>query len=158
MNFSRSHFRNYIFPLFMMNWFKHKNFRSTFDEDLYLVLLSSFIVSIQVLNSRRSHFMFLGARARFQASLGKKLCFSVLVLNRIKVKDSRFIIGEQFHLLLLVSFLFIEAWYECFFRFSLSIINEGEIFDVKSAKRFDFKMFVQVEMTFPNLRLAIACL
>ena len=46
--------------------------------------------------------MFLRVCARFQASLGKKLCFSVLV----KVKDSRFIISEQFHLLLLVSFLF----------------------------------------------------
>ena len=36
----------------------------------------------------------------------KKLCFSVLVLNSIEVKDSRLISGEQFHLMVAVSFLF----------------------------------------------------
>ena len=48
--------------------------------------------------------------------------------------------------------------YECFFRFSLFIINEGEICDVRSIKRFDWKMSVQVPIIFPNLRLAISCL
>ena len=35
------------------------------------------------------------------------------------------------------------------------IINEGEIFDVRSTKRFDWKMSVQMPITFPNMRLAI---
>ena len=50
--------------------------------------------------------MFLGAHARFQVSLLKKLCFSAFVLNSIEVKDFRFIIGVQFHLMVPVSFLF----------------------------------------------------
>ena len=104
MNFSRSLFRNCIFVLFLVNWFKYKPFRPTLDEDLHLILLSFFIVWIQVLNSRICHFVFLGARARFQAFFVKKLCFSVLVLNSIKAKDSKFISGEQFHLIVPASF------------------------------------------------------
>ena len=50
--------------------------------------------------------MFLVAHARFQVFCVKKLCFSVLVLNSIRVKYSRFIRGEQVQLLDLVSFLF----------------------------------------------------
>ena len=36
----------------------------------------------------------------------KKLCFTVFVLNSIEVKDSKFISGEQFHLMVSLSFLF----------------------------------------------------
>ena len=78
MNFSRFHFRNYIFVLFLMNWFKYKHFRSTLDEDLHLILPSFFIVSIYVLNSRSSHFVLLGARARFQVFLFKKYILVLL--------------------------------------------------------------------------------
>ena len=46
---------------------------------------------------------------------------------------------------------------ECFFRFSLLIIKEGDIYGVRTMKRFDCKMFVQVSITFSNLRLAISC-
>ena len=35
------------------------------------------------------------------------------------------------------------------------LINEGEIFDVRSTKRFDWKMSVQMPITFPNMILAI---
>ena len=72
MNFSRSRIRNYIFVLFLMNWFKCKPFRSTLDEEFHLILLSSFTVSIQRLNSRSSHFVFIGARARFPVFLLQK--------------------------------------------------------------------------------------
>ena len=47
---------------------------------------------------------------------------------------------------------------QCFFWFSLLIINDGEICGVRSTKRFDWKMSVQVPITFPNSRLAISCL
>ena len=105
MNFSRSHFRNCIFVLFLMNWSKWKHFRSSLHEVLHLIHLSSFIVSIQVLKSRSSNFVFSGDHARFQAFL-LKIYFSVLVLNSISVKYSRFISGEQLQLLDSVSFLF----------------------------------------------------
>ena len=36
----------------------------------------------------------------------KKLCFSVFLLNSIERKDSRFISGELFHLMVPVSFPF----------------------------------------------------
>ena len=38
------------------------------------------------------------------------------------------------------------------------IINEGEIYGVRSIKRFDGKTTVQVRITFPNLGLVISCL
>ena len=38
------------------------------------------------------------------------------------------------------------------------IINEGEICDVRSIMRFDWKMCVHAPIIFPNLRLAISCL
>ena len=44
---------------------------------------------------------------------------------------------------------------ECFFRFSLLIINGGEIRGIRSTKRFDWKMSAQVPITFPNKRLAV---
>ena len=106
MNFSGSHFRKCIFVLFLINWSKYKHFRSTLHEDLHLMHLSSFIVSIQFLNSGGSHFVFLIAHARFQVFCVKKLCFSVLVLNSIRVKYSTLISGEQVQLLDSVSFLF----------------------------------------------------
>ena len=37
----------------------------------------------------------------------KKVCFSVFVLNSVEEKDSRFISGEQFDLMVPVSFPFI---------------------------------------------------
>ena len=100
------------------------------------------------------------------------------MLNSIEFKDFRFISGEQFHLMVLVFFLFRIQFkekplrvYMCqwdisiilprrsvFFRFSLLSISEGEICDVRSTKRFDRKMSVQVPITFSNLRLAISCL
>ena len=100
--FSRSRFE---YCAFLMNCFKYKPFRSTLDEEFHLILLSSFIVSIWILNTRSSHFVFLGARARFQVFLLKN-CFSALALNSIEVNDSRFISGKQFHLIVTVSFLF----------------------------------------------------
>ena len=99
-NFSRSRFEYCFCVLF---W--KKPFRSTLDEEFNLTLLSSFIVSIWILNTRSSHFVFLGARARFQGFLLKN-CFSVLALNSIEVNDSRLISGKQFHLIVTVSFLF----------------------------------------------------
>ena len=77
-----------------MNWFKYKPCRSTLDEELHLIVLSSFIVSIYVLNTKSSDFVFLGACVIFQTFLFKKVCFSVLLLNSIEVKGSRFISGE----------------------------------------------------------------
>ena len=47
---------------------------------------------------------------------------------------------------------------ECFFRYPLIIINKGEICGIRSTKRFDCKMLVQVSIAFSNLRLAISCL
>ena len=82
-----------------MSWSKYKHFRSTLHEDLHLMQFSWFIVSIKVLNSGRSHFLFLVPHARLQVFFIQKFCFSVLVLNSIKVKYSRFISGEQFQLL-----------------------------------------------------------
>ena len=38
------------------------------------------------------------------------------------------------------------------------MINEGEIFAVRSTKRFDWKMSVEVPINFPNMRLAVSCL
>ena len=96
MNFSRSHFRNCIFVLFLMNWSKYKHFRSTLHEDFHLIALSLLIVSIQVLKSGRSQFVFSGGPCQISSILVKKICFSVLVLNSIKVKDSRFISGFKF--------------------------------------------------------------
>ena len=49
--------------------------------------------------------MFIGARARFQAFLLKN-CFSAFVLDSIEDKDSSFISGKQFHLMVPVSFQF----------------------------------------------------
>ena len=48
--------------------------------------------------------MFLGARARFQVFF-KKVCFVVFVLNSIEDRDSTSISGEQFHLMVPISFL-----------------------------------------------------
>ena len=48
--------------------------------------------------------MFLGARARFQVFLLKKLCFSVLVLNSTEGNDSRFSRDKQFHFLVPILF------------------------------------------------------
>ena len=42
MNFSRSRFRNCFCELFLMNWFKYKPGRSSLNEELHLILLSSF--------------------------------------------------------------------------------------------------------------------
>ena len=50
--------------------------------------------------------MFLGARARVQVFFVKKLCFSVFLLNSIERKDSRFISGEWFRLVVPVSLPF----------------------------------------------------
>ena len=43
-----------------------------------------------------------------------------------------------------------------FFRLPLLIINESKICGIRSNKRFDGKMFVQVSITFSNLRLAFS--
>ena len=42
-----------------------------------------------------------------------------------------------------------------FFKFPLLIINEGEICGVRSSKRFNWKMSVQVSITFSNLGLTV---
>ena len=96
MYFSRTHFRNCICVLFLMNWLKYKHFRSSLHKVLHLIHLSSFIVSIQVLNSGSSHLVFSGGRARFQVFLVKKICFSVLVLISIKVKDCSLLVVKSF--------------------------------------------------------------
>ena len=49
--------------------------------------------------------MFLGVRPTFQVFFVKKMFFSVFLLNSTD-KDSRFISGEQFHLMVPVSFPF----------------------------------------------------
>ena len=71
MNFSRSRFEYCFFVLFLMNWFKYKPFRSALDEEFHLILLLSFIVFSQVLNSRSSDFMILGACGIFRVSPSK---------------------------------------------------------------------------------------
>ena len=82
------------------------------------------------------------------------------MLNSVEVKDSRFISGFRFkEKLFRVSrgqwdILIILPKTSVFFWFSLSIINEGEIFVVKSTKRFYYKMSVQVLIIFPNVKLA----
>ena len=96
MYFSRTHFRNCIFVLFLMNWSKYKHFRSTLHEDFHLIALSLFIVSIQVLKSGRSQFVFSGGPCQISSILVKKICFSVLVLNSIKVKDCRLLVVKSF--------------------------------------------------------------
>ena len=105
MYFSKTNFRNCIFVLFLMNWSKYKHFRSSLHEVLHLIHLSSFIVSIQVLNSGRSPFVF-SIQCQIATLFVKKFCFSVMVLSSIKVKYSRFISGEQLQFLDSVSFLF----------------------------------------------------
>ena len=45
---------------------------------------------------------------------------------------------------------------QCFFWFSLLIITEGKICGIRSTKRCNCKIFVQVSITFLNLRLAIS--
>ena len=160
MSFSRSHFRNCIFVLSLMNWFKYKPSRSTLNQDLHLILAPSFILSIQVLNSRSSHFLFLGARARFQVFFVKKVCFVVFVLNSVEDKDSRFIISLKFKEKSFRVYrgqwdiLIILPKKSVFFWFSLFTIYEGEICVVKSTKRFYCKISVQVPIFFPNVRLA----
>ena len=72
MNFSRSRFRNCFCELFLMNWFKYKPRRSTLDEELHLILLSSF---------NRIH---LGSKF-------KKQPFRVFPLNSIEDKHSKLI-------------------------------------------------------------------
>ena len=90
-NLSRSRFRSFFFlVLFFMNWFEYKQFRSTLDKDLHLILPLFFIVSIYVLNSWSSHLVFLGVHATFQVFLLKNYVF---LLNSIERKDSRFISG-----------------------------------------------------------------
>ena len=44
-----------------------------------------------------------------------------------------------------------------FFGFSMLIINEGKICDIRSTKICNCKTFVQVSITFSNLRLANSC-
>ena len=44
------------------------------------------------------------------------------------------------------------------FVFTLLIFNEDEICDILNTKRFDWKMSVQVPITFSNLRLTDCCL
>ena len=86
------------------------------------------------------------------------------MLNRVEDKDSRFISGFKFKEKSLRVYrgqwdiLVILAKTSIFSRFSLLIINGGEICGVRSTKRFDWKMSVKVPITFPNLRLAISCL
>ena len=43
-----------------------------------------------------------------------------------------------------------------FFKLPLLIINESKVCGIRSNKRFDGKMFVQVSITFSNLRLAFS--
>ena len=105
MYFSRTHFRNGIFVLFLMNWLKYKRFRASLHEVVHLIHLSSFIVSMQVLNSGSSPFVF-SIQCQIGTFFVKKFCFSVMVLSSIKVKYSRFISGEQLQFLDSVSFLF----------------------------------------------------
>ena len=82
-----------------------------------------------------------------------------MVLNSVEVKESRFISGVRFkEKSFRVSrgqwdILIIFPKTSVFFWFSSSIINEGEIFVVKSTKRFYYKMSVQVLITFPNVKL-----
>ena len=96
MYFSKTNFRNCIFVLFLMNWSKYKHFRSTLHEDFHLIPLSPFIVSIQVLKSGRSQFVFSGGPCQISSILVKKICFSVLVLNSIKVKDCSLLVVKSF--------------------------------------------------------------
>ena len=46
---------------------------------------------------------------------------------------------------------------ECFFGFSLLIINEGEVCGVRSTKTIGCKMFAQVPIIFTNLLVTIWC-
>ena len=90
--------------LFFSKCIKKKNFRSTWSEQFYLVLFYPFSYSSRFWIQET---VMLGARVRFQAFFfWKKLCFSVFLLKSIEDKGSRFISGEQFHLMVLVSFLF----------------------------------------------------
>ena len=78
------------------------------------------------------------------------------MLNSVEDKDSRFINGFRFkEKLLCVSRgqWDISSLKQVFFLVFI-IDNEGEIFVVKSTKRFYSKMSVQVPITFPNVRLA----
>ena len=80
------------------------------------------------------------------------------MLNSVEGKDSRFISEFKFKE---KSFRVYRGQWDiliilhkttAFSRFSLLIINEGEICGVKSTKRFDWKMSAKVPITFPNLR------
>ena len=62
----------------------------------------------------------------------KKLCFSVFVLNSIKEKDSRFISGVQFYLMVPVSFPDFQLEEQCFHITEISyfvLIGSYEIFE-----------------------------
>ena len=103
MNFSRSHPRNCIFVLFLMNWFKYMSFRSVLDTYRLTFDTSVIIYHIHLGSKlKKQTFGVLGVRSTFQVFL----CFGVFVLNSIEVKDSRIISGEQFHLMVSVSFPF----------------------------------------------------
>ena len=103
--FWRSCFEYCFCVLFLMNSFKYKHFRSTLYEKFHLVLPSSFIVSISVLNSRSSHFVFLGAHGIFRVSPSKKYVLVFFLLNSTKEEYSRFISCEQLRFMVPVSFL-----------------------------------------------------
>ena len=69
--FQGSALKTVLSVLFFLKCIKKKYIRSTWAEQFYLVLFSSFIEFLWILNSRSSHFVFLGARARFQDFLLK---------------------------------------------------------------------------------------
>ena len=104
--FQVSSSKNYVLVCFSLNCIKDKHFRFISGEQFHLILLLSFMVCVYILNSRSSHFVLSGARARFQVLLLKNQVLVFFLLNSIGDKYSRFISGEQFQLMFLVSFPF----------------------------------------------------
>ena len=105
MNFSKSRFRKCFLCCF---WWISLNtsleiyfgWRVTFDTSVIL-----YRIHLGFKFKKQSFRLFRGL-CQILSLFVKKVCFSVLVLNSIEVKDSRFINAEQCHLMVAISFLF----------------------------------------------------
>ena len=122
---------------------KQTYFMSSSIEQFHLIVFSSFVVSVQILNSRSNNFVFLGTRAKFQNFLLKKYVLAFLLLHSTVKKDSRFINSEQFHLMLLylfwLEFKLKEHWFHVYRdQWNNSIILANQAF----VKKLCFSVFV----------------
>ena len=77
----------------------YNHFKSTQTEQLICYFSDLLSYPSRFLNSRSSHFVFLGAHENFKFLFNKYRLSGVILLNSIEGKHSRFINGGQFHLI-----------------------------------------------------------